>query len=141
MVNTESELPTKTNSKKEKVHAIDYIKLIEEKFVKKMEITSPNDNKRLEVGDIIRIGYLIQEGGKERTQYYEGLVISQNNRGLGRSFTIRRSIQGVGVEQVFLFHSPKIVSMTKKQSSKVRRAKLYFIRELSGKSTRLKVKI
>jgi large subunit ribosomal protein L19 len=141
MNNTNNELSTKTINKKEKIHSTDYIKLVEEKFLKNHDIISPNQNKRLEIGDIVRVGYLIQEGNKERTQYYEGLVISQSNRGLGKSFTIRRSIQGVGVEQVFLLHSPKIVSITKKQSSKVRRAKLYFIRELSGKSTRLKVKL
>jgi len=114
---------------------------VESKFLKPNLVTSPNENKRLEVGDIVRIGYTILEGEKERTQYYEGLVISISNRGLGRSFTLRRSVQGVGVEQVFLLNSPKIVSITKKQSSKVRRAKLYFIRELTGKSTRLKQRL
>jgi large subunit ribosomal protein L19 len=92
------------------------------------------------VGDIIRLGYLIPEGEKERTQYYEGLIISKNNRNLGKSFTLRRTVAGIGVEQIFLVNSPKIVSITKKQSSKVRRAKLYFIRSLSGKATRLKTK-
>ena len=130
-----------TITKKEKTHSIDFIKLVESKFLKPNLVTSSNDNKRLEVGDIVRIGYTILEGEKERTQYYEGLVISISNRGLGRSFTLRRSVQGVGVEQVFLLNSPKIVSITKKQSSKVRRAKLYFIRELTGKSTRLKQRL
>ena len=62
------------------------------------------------------------------------------NRGIGKSFTLRRAVQGIGVEQVFVANSPKIVSIMKKQSSKVRRAKLYFLRNLSGKSTRLKRK-
>jgi large subunit ribosomal protein L19 len=126
---------------KEKVHSVDFIKLIESKFLKENLITSSTKNNNLEVGDILRIGYTIFEGEKERVQYYEGLVISKSNRGLGKSFTLRRSVQGVGVEQVFLLNSPKIVSITKKQSSKVRRAKLYFIRELTGKSTRLKQKL
>jgi large subunit ribosomal protein L19 len=126
---------------KEKAHSVDFIKLIESKFLKPNLIKSSTTNTNLEVGDIIRIGYTILEGEKERIQYYEGLVISKNNRGLGKSFTLRRSVQGVGVEQVFLLNSPKIVSITKKQSSKVRRAKLYFIRELTGKSTRLKQKL
>jgi len=60
---------------------------------------------------------------------------------LGQSFTIRRTVQGIGVEQVFLVNSPKIVSITKKQSSKVRRAKLYFIRTLVGKALKLKQKL
>jgi large subunit ribosomal protein L19 len=126
---------------KEKAHSVDFIKLIESKFLKPNLIKSSTTNTNLEVGDIIRIGYTILEGEKERIQYYEGLVISKNNRGLGKSFTLRRSVQGVGVEQVFLLNSPKIVSITKKQSSKVRRAKLYFIRSLRGKSARLKAKL
>jgi len=129
---------TTINPKKEKV---DFIKLIESKFLKPNQMISSTKNTLLEIGDILRIGYTILEGGKERTQYYEGLVISKSNRGLGKSFTLRRSVQGVGVEQIFLLNSPKIVSITKKQSSKVRRAKLYFIRELTGKSTRLKQKL
>ena len=101
-----------------------------------------NEKKlNVNVGDIIRIGYKISEGEKERLQFYEGLVICKQNKGLGKSFTIRRNVQGIGVEQVFLFYSPKIVSITLKQASKVRRAKLYFLRELSGKATRLKVKL
>ena len=101
---------------------------------------SDSSNTRIEVGDILRIGYTIYEGSKERVQYYEGVVIAKQNRGLGKSFTIRRSVQGIGIEQVFLLNSPKIVSITKKQSSKVRRAKLYFLRGLTGKATRLKRK-
>jgi large subunit ribosomal protein L19 len=86
------------------------------------------------------MGYLIPEGEKERIQMYEGLIISISNKGLGKSFTIRRTVQGIGVEQIFLANSPKIISIVKKQSSTVRRAKLYFLRFLSGKSTRLKRK-
>jgi large subunit ribosomal protein L19 len=125
---------TKGSLPKENSSSIDLIKLVEAKFLK-------NSKEVIEVGDILRIGYIIPEGDKERTQYYEGVVIAKQNRGLGKSFTIRRSVQGIGVEQVFLVNSPKIVSMTKKQSSKVRRAKLYYLRALSGKSTRLKVKL
>ena len=110
------------------------IQLIESKYIQKETINI----KEIEVGAIVRIGYTIQESGKDRIQYYEGLVIGEQNRGLGRTFTLRRSVQGIGVEQIFLLHSPRIVSIVKKQSSKVRRAKLYFIRELSGKATRLK---
>ena len=125
---------TKGSVVKENSSSVDLIKLVEAKFLK-------NSSESIEVGDILRIGYIIPEGDKERTQYYEGVVIAKQNRGLGKSFTIRRSVQGIGVEQVFLLNSPKIVSVTKKQSSKVRRAKLYYLRALSGKSTRLKVKL
>lgn len=127
----------KINLKKEKTFSLNSIDLIENKYKRQI-----NENeKKIEIGDIIKVGYLVPEGNKERTQYYEGLVIAKKNRGLGQSFTLRRSVQGIGVEQVFLFHSPKIVSVIKKQSSKVRRAKLYFIRKLRGKATRLKVKL
>ena len=125
----------KENLKKEK--SIDFIKLVEAKYLK----SEFNSKNKIEIGDIIRLGYLIPEGGKDRTQYYEGLIIAINNRGLGKSFTLRRTVQGIGVEQVFVLNSPKIVSIVKKQSSKVRRAKLYFIRSLKGKSSRLKAKL
>ena len=127
-----TETVEKINQKK--VGKVDLIKLIESKFVKDNTIISSNDNTRLEVGDLLRVAYTIYEGAKERTQYYEGLVIAKQNKGLGKSFTLRRSVQGIGVEQVFLVNSPKIVSITKKQSSKVRRAKLYFLRGLTGKA-------
>jgi len=120
-----------------KEQPIDLIKLVESKYLK----SEFNSNNKIQIGDIIRLGYLIPEGGKDRTQYYEGLIIAINNRGLGKSFTLRRTVQGIGVEQIFLLNSPKIVSIVKKQSSKVRRAKLYFIRSLKGKSARLKAKL
>ena len=85
---------TKESFAKENSSSIDLIKLVEAKFLK-------NSQEIIEVGDILRIGYIIPEGDKERTQYYEGVVIAKQNRGLGKSFTIRRSVQGIGVEQVF----------------------------------------
>ena len=130
------ETKTKSNLKKENSLSMDLIRMVEEKFLRKSE-----NLYQVEIGDIVRIGYIIPEGDKERTQYYEGVVIAKQNKGLGKSFTIRRSVQGVGVEQVFLVYSPKIVSIVRKQASKVRRAKLYYLRELTGKSTRLKVKL
>ena len=125
---------------KVKISNDDLIKSVKLKYLKEINMKSDSSNTRLEVGDILRIGYTIYEGSKERLQYYEGVVIAKQNRGLGKSFTIRRSVQGIGIEQVFLLNSPKIVSITKKQSSKVRRAKLYFLRGLTGKATRLKRK-
>jgi large subunit ribosomal protein L19 len=117
----------------------DLINLIEQRYLNTNSLTN-TESETLKVGDIIRIGYKLMEGDKERIQFYEGLVIAIQNKTLGKTFTMRRSVQGIGIEQVFLFHSPKIISVTKKQSSKVRRAKLYFIRNLKGKSSRLKVK-
>ena len=125
---------------KVKISNNDLLKFVESKYLKEVNMQSDSNNTRLEVGDVLRIGYTIYEGAKERIQYYEGVVIAKQNRGLGKSFTIRRTVQGIGVEQVFLLNSPKILSITKKQSSKVRRAKLYFLRGLTGKATRLKRK-
>ena len=115
------------------------IKSIETKYLKNENFLDKK-NPLIEIGNIIRIGYLIPEGEKERTQYYEGLVIAIKNKGIGKSFLIRRNVQGIGIEQIFLVNSPKIISIVKKQGSKVRRSKLYFLRELRGKSTRLKIK-
>ena len=125
---------------KVKISSNDLLKFVESKYLKEVNMQSDSNNTQLEVGDVLRIGYTIYEGAKERIQYYEGVVIAKQNRGLGKSFTIRRTVQGIGVEQVFLLNSPKILSITKKQSSKVRRAKLYFLRGLTGKATRLKRK-
>ncbi len=136
-MNLSVEILKETNKKEEKKN---YIDLVESKFLKK----SSEKNlyyQNIEIGDLLRIGYTLLENGKERIQYYEGVIIAKNNKGLGRSFTLRRSVQGIGVEQVFLFHSPKIFSISKKQASKVRRAKLYFLRNLIGKKTKLKIKL
>lgn len=129
------------NTKKtKKTSNKDLINLVESKYTKNKEFLE-NSEKLIEIGDIIRIAYLIPEGEKERTQYYEGVVIAKKNRNLGKSFIIRRNVQGIGIEQIFLLNSPKIVSIVKKQASKVRRSKLYFLRNLRGKSTRLKIKL
>jgi large subunit ribosomal protein L19 len=93
----------------------------------------------IRVGDLVQIGYRIPEGDKERIQFYEGLIISKKNRTLSKTFTIRRYVQSIGLEQIFLLHSPKISSLLIKQSSKIRKAKLYFIRTLSTKAVRLKL--
>lgn len=120
-----------------KIESKNYIKLIENKFIENSFVFK-SFKEGINVGDILRIGYIIPEGDKERTQYYEGLVIAKKNKGLGKTFTLRRTVQGIGIEQIFVLNSPKIVSILKKQESKIRRAKLYFIRNLKGKATRLK---
>jgi len=137
-MNKNSEEITKKIKEKKVSFSKNLINLIEVKFLRN-DLFPSTQKKELKVGDIIRLGYKIPEGDKERIQFYEGLVISKNNRGLGKSFTIRRNVQGIGIEQIFLLNSPKITSITIKQSSKVRRAKLYFIRSLSEKATRLKL--
>ena len=90
------------------------------------------------IGDTVRVGVIIQEGGKERTQPYEGVVIAMRNGGINETITVRRVFQGVGVERVFLLHSPRIESIKIVRRGKVRRAKLYYLRDRVGKATRIK---
>lgn len=90
------------------------------------------------VGDTVKVGVIIQEGGKERTQPYEGVVIAKRNGGINETITVRRVFQGVGVERVFLVHSPRIESVKVIRRGKVRRAKLYYLRNRVGKATRIK---
>jgi len=90
------------------------------------------------VGDTVKVGVIIQEGGKERTQPYEGVVIAMRNGGINETITVRRVFQGVGVERVCLLHSPRIESVKVIRRGKVRRAKLYYLRNRVGKATRIK---
>nr|YP_010330154.1 ribosomal protein L19 [Porphyridium aerugineum]UNJ17870.1 ribosomal protein L19 [Porphyridium aerugineum] len=92
------------------------------------------------VGDTVRIGLLIKEGNKERVQMNEGVIISKNNSNLNTTITVRRTLQGIGVERVYLIHSPLVKTIEVLRHAKVRRAKLYYLRDLSGKATRLKQK-
>lgn len=90
------------------------------------------------VGDTVKVGVRIQEGGKERTQPYEGVVIAKRGAGINQSITVRRIFQGVGVERVFLLHSPRVNGITVLRRGRARRAKLYYLRDRVGKATRLK---
>ena len=92
----------------------------------------------IHVGDTVRVGVRIREGGKERVQPYEGTVIAMRNGGINKTITVRRIFQGIGVERVFLIHSPRIESIKIIRRGKVRRAKLFYLRERVGKSTRVK---
>jgi large subunit ribosomal protein L19 len=84
------------------------------------------------------MGLLIQEGNKERIQSAEGVVIAKHNAHLNTTITLRKIMQGVGVERVYLINSPRIKTIEIIRRSKVRRAKLYYLRDRSGKATRLK---
>jgi large subunit ribosomal protein L19 len=92
----------------------------------------------IHVGDTVKVGVKISEGGKERIQPYEGTVIAMRNGGINETITVRRVFQGVGVERVFLLHSPKVASIKVLRRGKVRRAKLYYLRDRMGKATRIK---
>jgi large subunit ribosomal protein L19 len=92
----------------------------------------------IHVGDTVKVGVRIKEGEKERIQPYEGTVIAMRNGGINETITVRRIFQGVGVERVFLVHSPRVASITVIRRGKARRAKLYYLRDRVGKSARLK---
>ena len=89
-------------------------------------------------GDTVKVHFKIVEGGKERIQIYEGLVIAIKNSRAGRTFTVRKNSYGVGVERVFPIHSPRIARIEVSRSGKVRRAKLYYIRHKIGKAAKIK---
>jgi large subunit ribosomal protein L19 len=97
----------------------------------------------LKIGDNVKIGVKIIEGNRERVQFYEGTIIAKKNKKnnlINTTITVRKILQGIGVERIFLINSPKISSMEVFSSSKVRRAKLYYLRDLKGKASRLKQK-
>lgn len=97
-----------------------------------------SDLPSVKVGDTVRVNMKIKEGNKERIQAFEGLVIKKKGSGIRSNFTVRHVIGRIGVERTFLTNSPFIASIEVKRSSRVRRAKLYYMRERFGKSARLK---
>jgi large subunit ribosomal protein L19 len=96
------------------------------------------DLPEIYVGDTVRVGVRIREGNKERVQPYEGVVIAKRHGGLNETITVRRIFQGIGVERVFLLHSPQVASVKVERRGKVRRAKLFYLRDRVGKATRVK---
>ncbi|OED43967.1 50S ribosomal protein L19 [Endozoicomonas sp. (ex Bugula neritina AB1)] len=92
-------------------------------------------------GDTVIVQVKVKEGTRERLQAFEGVVIAKRNRGLNSAFTVRKISSGVGVERTFQTYSPLIASVTVKRRGDVRQAKLYYLRELSGKAARIKEKL
>ncbi len=101
---------------------------------KSLKATPP----QFEIGDTVDVHQRIVEGDKERIQIFSGTVILQKGDGINATFTVRRIVNNEGVERIFPLHSPKIEKLDVKRKSKVRRAKLYYLRERTGKATRLK---
>ena len=95
----------------------------------------------INTGDTVRVSVKIVEGNKERLQAYEGTVIAQHGSGINKTITVRKVFQGVGVERVFLVYSPRIDKIVVQRKGDVNRAKLYYLRERSGKATRIREKI
>lgn len=110
--------------------------LIEQIEAENMKESVPQFN----VGDTVKVGYRIIEGGKERIQNFEGVVIAKKNGGIRETFTVRRLSFGVGVERCFPLHSPKVAYVNVVRAGKVRRVKLYYLRGLTGKAAKIKEK-
>ena len=113
---------------------------IVEEFGKKqiMKISEVRKLPSFRAGDTLKVNVKIIEGENERVQSYEGLCIARSNKGIGSNFTVRKISYGEGVERTFPLHSSRIVGLEVVKRSKVRRAKLYYMRELRGKAARLK---
>ena len=115
----------------------DIIKMLEEEEIARLGKTVPD----FAPGDTVVIGVIVVEGTRKRVQSYEGVVIAKRNRGLNSSFIVRKISSGEGVERTFQTYSPLIASIEVKRRGDVRRAKLYYLRERSGKSARIKEKL
>lgn len=100
-----------------------------------------DDIPAFSAGDSVVVQVRVREGARERLQSFEGVVIAKRNRGLNSSFTARKVSHGVGVERTFQTHSPLIASITVKRRGDVRKAKLYYLRQRSGRSARIKEKV
>ena len=114
-----------------KLNSQKIIQNVENNFLKK-------DLPVLKIGDNVKIGVKIIEGNRERVQFYEGTIIARKNSLINTTITVRKILQGIGIERIFLIHSPKLDSIEVLRSSKVRRSKLYYLRNLRGKASRLK---
>jgi large subunit ribosomal protein L19 len=102
------------------------------------EAAAKKDAPAFEIGDTVDVHQRILEGQKERVQVFNGVVIARRGHGMGEMFTVRRIVQGEGVERQFLLHSPRIAKVEVKRTGRVRRAKLYYLRDRVGKATRLR---
>ncbi len=100
-----------------------------------------NQITKFNPGDTVVVQVKVKEGERERIQAFEGIVIAKRNRGLNSAFTVRKISHGTGVERVFQTHSPLISEITVKRRGDVRRAKLYYLRDLTGKAARIKEKL
>ncbi|MDA0237980.1 MAG: 50S ribosomal protein L19 [Proteobacteria bacterium] len=113
------------------------IEQLEKEEIERLGVTIPD----FSAGDTVVVNVNVVEGERKRVQAYEGVVIAKKNRGLNSSFTVRKISSGVGVERTFQSYSPLIASIEVKRRGGVRRAKLYYLRDRSGKSARIKEKL
>lgn len=113
---------------------MDLVKTLNAQYVKQ-------EQPKVEVGDTVRVNVKIKEGSRERVQAFEGTIIARKHGGVSETITVRRIAYNVGVEKVFPINSPSIVSIDRIRSGKVRRAKLYYIRDRIGKQAKVKEKL
>lgn len=113
---------------------MDLVKFVEEQVIAK------NDFPAFKSGDTVSVHYKIREGNKERIQIYQGVVLQRNSVGANETFTVRKMSNGVGVERIFPINSPNIAKVEVNSHGKVRRSKLFYLRELTGKAARIKSK-
>ena len=128
VVQTEKKMVSET---KQTLSASNLIQEFEDEQLKK-------ELPEIYVGDTVKVGVKITEGNKERVQPYEGVVIAKRHGGINETITVRRIFQGIGVERVFMLHSPQVASLKVERRGKVRRAKLFYLRDRVGKATRVK---
>lgn len=113
---------------------MDLVKILSEQYMKP-------ELPQMNVGDTVRVLVLVKEGNRERTQAFEGTIIAKKHGGINETITVRRISYGVGCEKVFPVHSPSIVSVETVRRGKVRRAKLYYLRERVGKRAKVKERL
>lgn len=113
---------------------MDLVKFVEEQVIAKNEFPA------FKSGDTVSVHYKIREGNKERIQIYQGVVLQRNSVGANETFTVRKMSNGIGVERIFPVNSPNIAKIEVNSHGKVRRAKLFYLRELTGKAARIKSK-
>ena len=122
------------NAYQQEENNMDLMQSFNEKYLKA-------EPPKVEVGDTVRVHIRVKEGNRERIQVFEGTVIAKKHGGIAETFTVRRVSYGVGVEKVFPVHSPVIEKIETVRSGKVRRAKLYYLRDRVGKSAKIKEKL
>ncbi len=113
---------------------MDLIKVVEQQYAK-------TDIPEFRPGDTVRVDYKVVEGGKERIQAFQGVVIKRQGSGIRETFTVRKISNGVGVERTFPVHSPKVAHIEMLRKGRVRRAKLYYLRERQGRAARIRERV
>jgi len=109
--------------------------------LEQIQVDKLSANKKIPIfaaGDLIKVGYKVVEGTRERIQFFEGVCIARKDAGLNSAFTVRKISAGEGVERIFPLYSPRVDSITLVRKGRVRRAKLYYLRDLTGKAARIK---